>query len=40
MHDHLNSDNFQPFLDELSQQLGHTGAVMPLNGALAHRAKN
>ncbi|MDJ0704156.1 MAG: IS630 family transposase [Leptolyngbyaceae cyanobacterium MO_188.B28] len=38
-YDKLNGENFQQFLDELSQQLGDTVAVMQLDGAPAHRAK-
>lgn len=38
-YDKLNGENFQQFLDALSQQLGDTVAVMQLDGAPAHRAK-
>ncbi|MCG8361931.1 MAG: hypothetical protein MJA27_01200 [Pseudanabaenales cyanobacterium] len=38
-YDNLNGENFQQFLDELSQQLGDTVVVMQLDGAPAHRAK-
>jgi transposase len=38
-YDKLNSEHFQQFLNELSQQLGDTVAVMQLDGAPAHRAK-
>jgi transposase len=36
---HLNHQNFQQFLDALSQALGDTVAVMQLDRAPAHRAK-
>ncbi|MDB9527337.1 transposase [Oscillatoria sp. CS-180] len=35
----LNRENFQQFLDDLSQQLGETVAMMQVDGAPAHRAK-
>ena len=38
-YDKLKGENFQPFLEALSQQLGDTVAVMQLDGAPAHRAK-
>ncbi len=36
---HLNQVNFQQFLNDLSEALGDTVAVMQLDRALAHRAK-
>jgi len=36
---HLNAVNFQQFLDDLSQALGDTVAVMQLDRAPAHRAQ-
>ena len=38
-YDHLNSEHFQQFIDDLSHALGDTVAVMQLDGAPAHRAK-
>jgi len=38
-YDQLNSTNFQQFLNDLSQALGDTIAVMQLDTAPAHRAK-
>lgn len=35
---HLNSENFQRFLNELSQKLGCSKAVMQMDRAKAHRA--
>lgn len=36
---HLNQKSFQQFLDDLSEALGNTVAVMQLDQAPAHRAK-
>jgi transposase len=38
-YEHLNHQNFQQFLDDLSQALGDTVAVMQLDQAPAHRAQ-
>lgn len=39
-YDYLNSENFQQFLNALSQELGETIAVMQLDRAPAHRARS
>lgn len=38
-YDHLNSTNFQTFINALSEQLGDSIAVIQLDSAPAHRAK-